>query len=566
MLVLDSELVIRQASQSAKTFLGRDAQDLLGLSSELVLGSTLFGEVRYLLDAGFLKSSPSYLGRVASASGDLDAIVHQSYDTLILEIERAGAERAGVFQVGHINNTVQSLIDALPYASSALECCEIAVERLFELTKFGRVLAYRFDHNDHGEVLSEKARDDCIRYLGHWFPASDIPSQARALYVQNRFRLIANASQPTSMLIPSMHPHTGAPTDLTFAGLRAVSPVHIEYMKNMGTDASMSISLVVRGRLWGMISCHDVTPQYVPYDTKLACQNIGQLVSLHLEAQVGRDEIKRRDDLRSDLDQLIEVVVASRGGLTLVTDSRLDLLKFMRAQGIAVVSGENCQLAGKAPSRENVDALCSWLDVQHSDVFSSSNLGADYPPAHVFARSGSGILAIATTTLPHHYLIWFREEQVSQIVWAGEPVSKLSVLPSGAPQRHPRTSFKSWVESRRGHSLDWDRAEIEAATELRGALLVEALRTAKDEAEKANLSKNRFLAVLSHELRTPLSPIMLAAQMLELRAVVPPNMAGLLPMIRRNVELEARLIDDLLDLTVSNAASCRFNGAKPIST
>jgi chemotaxis family two-component system sensor kinase Cph1 len=549
LLVLDSGLVISQVSDNAKAFLDRDASELLGMSSQAVLGSGLFAELHRLAAAGVLNSGPSYLGRVAKASGDLDAVVHQGLHSLMLELEHAPAEPASALQQGSIHNTVQSLIDALPYAASPLELCEMAVERLFALTGFGRVLAYRFDQNDDGEVLSERAREGYVGYLGHWFPASDIPSQARALYVQNRFRLIANASQATSALLPLLDPATGAPTDLTYAGLRAVSPVHIEYMKNMGTQASMSISLVVRGRLWGMISCHDAQAQYVPYHTKLACQNIGQLVSLHLEAQVGRDEIKRRGDLRNELDQLIKAVVASRGDVMLLTEARFDLLQFTRAQGVAVVSGAHCHLVGKTPSRENVDALCGWLDAQYIDVFASSNLGAKYPPAHVFARTGSGVMAIATTALPHHYLIWFKEEQVSQIVWAGEPLAKLSILPSGASQRHPRTSFKSWVESRRGHSIAWDPAEIEAATELRSALLLEALRVAKDEAEKANLSKNRFLAVLSHELRTPLSPILLAAQMLEMRAVVPPNMAGLLPMIRRNVELEARLIDDLLDLT-----------------
>ncbi len=550
LLVLDRRFAIEQASANASSLLGCDAQALLGASIEVVLGTRLFAELRELVDEAMLERTPCYLGRVKSPAGDLDAIASQNPHSVMVELERAQAERDGVLQLGYAHGSVQTLVDALPFAMSAAEVCELAVDKVHALSGFGRVMAYRFDGNDHGEVIAERAGADYVRYFGHWFPAADIPSQARALYLQNRFRLICSASRATSALIPVTHPATGRATDLSHAGLRAVSPVHIEYMKNMGTEASMSISLAVRGRLWGMISCHDANAQQVPYDIRLACGNIGHLVSLHLEAQLGRDELARRDHLRAGLDLLITAARDSRGDLMkLLTEHRGDLLAFGGAQGVALMSGAHCHLMGQTPPRDDVDALCSWLDTRHCDLFSSANLSAEYPLAHNFTRTASGMLAIATTARPHHYLIWFRKEQVTDITWAGEPTSKRSVLPGSPQQRHPRISFESWVESRRGHSVAWDPAEIEAAVALRSALLLEALRNSKDEAEKANLSKSRFLAVLSHELRTPLVPILLAAQMLETRIEVPPGMEGLLPMIRRNVELEARLIDDLLDLT-----------------
>ena len=257
--VSQEDFSVRQASENVAALFGRTFDDIIGRPLDDLIGTEHAELVaRSLLNATQL-SQPIYAGAVALGdAGYFDVITHRSGKATLVEFEPV--QRSGAADFRLLYAVMGRFLKTLSHVDSVDAICEYAVRSIREITGMGRVFLYSFDHNDDARVMAEALEPGYPSYAGQRFPASDIPQQARRLYLASHVRLIADADYQPARLMPLLDPETGAPTDLSFAGLRAVSPVHLQYMKNMGTLASMSISLVIKGRLWGMISCHDKSP------------------------------------------------------------------------------------------------------------------------------------------------------------------------------------------------------------------------------------------------------------------------------------------------------------------
>ena len=222
-------------------------------------------------------------------------MVHRIDGVIIAEFEPA-ADIAHAY--GALYPLVRTFISQLHNAQDITELCQRSVAEVKRVTGFGRVKAYSFDAAGNGTVLAEARDDSYPSYLGLCFPASDIPPQARALYCINRIRVIEDAHYEASPLVPAFNPLTGQPLDLSHAALRSVSPVHLQYMRNMQTMASMSISIVVDGQLWGLISCHHDQPHAVGFQTRTACELLGSVLSLQIETKTAHAQNERMLELR----------------------------------------------------------------------------------------------------------------------------------------------------------------------------------------------------------------------------------------------------------------------------
>ncbi|MFL9926115.1 GAF domain-containing protein [Herbaspirillum lusitanum] len=478
---------------------------------------------------------------VQLANGAFDVVTHKSEGLLIAEFEKRPPD---ALALDLFALTAQQAIQRIQRQHGVEDLLTIAVDEIARLTGFDRVMAYRFLHDDSGEVVAECKRADLEPFLGQRYPASDIPAQARRLYIINPIRLIADVGYKPVPLEPDRNPLTGGQIDLSHSVLRSVSPVHIEYLSNMGIGASMSISIVIGDRLWGLIACHHMSPLLVPHAVRMSCQVLSQFVSTLVERNLNSEHARAmthsaamRREIAAQVTDREDIVLA------LAADPN-SFANLMFCHGGAVSLDRKTQVFGKAPSREGVNAFINWLNEhEKSDIFYTSELGADVPDMKAHLGDVCGVLAIRFYKEQNGYAFWFRSEQVEDVRWGGNPEKKYSIGPLG-PRLTPRGSFSVWKEEVRGKSVPWEKSALEIAAQVR----LDLQEVALSNENMVKRARETLLATLGHDLRDPLQAIMMAARMIEVRDQSPSS-SNLSKRISSSSSRMHRLISQVLDIS-----------------
>ncbi|TYP81275.1 SpoIIE family protein phosphatase [Blastococcus xanthinilyticus] len=388
--------------------------------------------------------------------------------SLVVELEPAFGPRP--FSFPNTYQAVRSTVAALDRATSLQELYDITARAVRTLTGFDRVMVYRYDADYNGEVVAEAKAAGLNPFLGLHYPASDIPAQARALYEKNWIRLISDVDYTPVPLQPVDHPVSGRPLDLTYSTLRSVSPIHVEYLHNMGVQASMSISLLRGEKLWGLIACHHYSgPHAPPYATRAAAEFLGSTLSVRLIDRAQEDEFHRALRARSTLAWL---TAAAMDEERLLTDTLLgspDLLDLLDADGVVVDLQGNRGTAGAELPPGLADRIAEWAAARAEDVVATDALAVEARTVRPTEQT-AGVLVLP---LPEgQYVLWFRGEAVRHIDWGGDPHNKAIAEREGDEVRlSPRKSFERWRETVRGRSEPWSAQEVVEATELRTHLL-----------------------------------------------------------------------------------------------
>lgn len=350
-------------------------------------------------------------------------------------------------------------IDAAAAGGDVLEAVARQVQAV---SGHARVMVYRFLPDGTGEVVAESLAGPLASYLGLRYPSSDIPPQARALYVHNRVRVIAEVQHAPVPV--HQHPSLEVPLDMSFDVLRAVSPVHLEYLRNMGVAASMSVSLVVDGRLWGLVACHHHEPRPVSARARRALDMLGRHVSMILDARELRARVRREDAIRERRDAL-EHLLHGVADPVAALPAQLDaVLAAMPADGAALCLDGTLHTCGSVPQAEGVDAALKWARDRGRAAPGWTHVGHDWSGAPT--PEAAGLLALPLGAAHNDWLLLFRREQRQTVRWAGRPDQPFQIDPDGG-RIGPRTSFAAWEEQVLGTSAPWTARDIELAQRLR---------------------------------------------------------------------------------------------------
>lgn len=439
----------------------------------------------------------------AGPAGPVDIALHSFKSVGIIEIEPAPVQSRPPLEIA------RSLIARLRAVNDLDQLLALVPRLVRGAFGYDRVMVYRLGHDGAGQVVSEAKRTDLESFRGQWFPASDIPRQARLLYLRNTVRVIVDIDFERVPIIPRLDA-SGEPLDLSFAHLRAVSPIHCEYLRNMGVSASMSISIIVDGELWGLIACHHYSPRRLSMAQRVAGEILSDFVSLHLKSLQQRQSLGVALEARRTLANLLSARSQQTSVPELLRDNLSPLAALVPCDGIGLVVDGEWHAEGITPPADALPSLHRFLTgVADGRVFATHCLAERLPVAEAYGEQVSGLMAVPISQLPRDYLVFFRREIVQTINWGGNPEKTYESGPLG-DRLTPRKSFEIWKQTVRLQSAPWTELERESAEALRSAMVEVALRHTEilaGERAKADTRQRMLNEELNHRVKNILAVI-----------------------------------------------------------
>jgi light-regulated signal transduction histidine kinase (bacteriophytochrome) len=451
----EPDLVIVQASENAAAFLGvRDAvpgRRLAALPGDLA--TRIAPHLAEPLDV----LPAAVRCRIGDPPAEFDGLLHRPpAGGLVIELERAGP-------AVDLSRDVGRGLRAILGSGSLQALCDEAARIVRGITGYDRVMIYRFDEAGHGQVIAEERRPEIEAFLGNRYPASDIPQIARRLYERNRVRVLADIGYTPVPLTPVMSPMTGAHLDMSLCFLRSVSPIHVQYLKNMGVAATLVASVMVGGRLWGLISCHHYQPRMVHFEVRAVCELLAEALATRIAALESFAQGQAEIAVRRLEQRMIEAISSKGDWRSALFDSTQAVLRPLGASGAALLFEGDVLTVGDTPGTPQLRAIGAWLDQRPAaPVHATASLGLDAPQFAAVTSIASGIVAAQISNTPGEYLIWFRPERVRTVTWGGDP-HKPVVIGDNPRDLSPRRSFAQWHQIVERTCEPWTTADITAA-------------------------------------------------------------------------------------------------------
>jgi light-regulated signal transduction histidine kinase (bacteriophytochrome)/CheY-like chemotaxis protein len=505
LIALTADWIIARASANLADFIGKTPAEVLGKPLVEIFPGRIVHDLRNR--AAMLRGTDSverlFDAEIVPGARHFDVAVHVSGNQVVIEAEPGSGE------YGDAGGMVRSMISRLDQCEDMATLFREGARQVRALTGFDRVMVYRFAPDGAGEVVAEAAKPGIGRFMGLHYPASDIPAQARELYKRNLLRVICDVNATPSPIVPERD-EQGQPLDLSLSMLRSVSRIHIEYLKNMGVGASMSISIMVDGKLWGLFACHHYAPLCPSFERRSVSELFAQMFSMRLESRERQETMEFERRARDISDQLLGAVASDE---TLLNDPDWlgDILTHViQADGVGVWIAGNHAFSGVTPPAEDFRKIVRALNgTAAGKVYATDRIASIVPGADEYASDAAGMLAIPISRAPRDYVVLFRSELVRSVRWGGDPHKPMEYGPNG-PRLTPRESFAEWKELVEGRSRPFTASELRVAETLRATLIEAVLRLADEasaERQQASARQELLIAELNHRVRNILGVI-----------------------------------------------------------
>ena len=490
-------------------FRSDNACDMLGLTSdplEMPLSQVIGDEAAHtLLNALAVTGSrphPSLVFDLTVNGRRLDATIHRYDQRTIIEFEPPST------RLGQLISLSRTVIERLQATRTVEQLVQQTAMLMQAQLGYDRVMVYELGEDGSGKVVSEAKLDHHESFRGQYFPAGDIPRQARALYLRNPIRVIGDASF-TPVPIAGADP-AGAPLDLSHAHLRSVSPIHCEYLSNMGVSASMSVSIIIDGALWGMVACHHYAPKVLTMAERAAAEMVGEFLSMHLDALNRRQAREGELTARAALDDLLVNATRSEDAGPALRTRLPQLARLIPADGAAIWFDGTWTPIGHAPTQDQAAPLLALAcGLAEGQVFHTARLSGLLPDAADLTALVAGVMIVPLSKRPRDFLLYFRKEAVLTLDWAGDPNKTYDTGRFG-DRLTPRKSFAIWKETVRDTSHPWSDADRRFAEALRIAVVEVLLfnnEILADERSRAAVRQRVLNRELNHRVKNILAVI-----------------------------------------------------------
>lgn len=549
LIAIDRDFIIRYTSGNIDNYSSLLVEDILQKPIEILIGADQLAEFRHYISNLQNKVTTPHIINIENTQ--FQCVIHKSSDFLICEFEPVSEH------VPRVSTVYDQAINFAKYMGQAMtlrQLCDSVAAEIRALTGYDRVMVYRFDKEYNGEIFAESKVDEQEPFLGLHYPHTDIPAQARQLYIKNLLRLIVDINY-TPVPIFTKENATNENLDLSHSTLRSVSPIHVEYLKNMGVGATLTISLIHEGKLWGMIACHHYSAKYIDHYTRIAAQLQGHFLTSQIQVREMAEEYKVAANINKSLETLLNLTFSPERSSLQQLVQQPQILEICNAGGVAVILSDVVYKAGKTPEDDSILKIASWAKKKASKGFySTSRLPEQLSQAQAWCETASGILYYQLGVVHDETIIWFRAESLEEINWSGDPEKAIVKDANGLS---PRKSFEKYQQIVKCRSHEWTKTEQTAASTFSYSLqkYITLILLTEEEArqreltkqlKESNLELENISWISTHDLKEPLRKIQLfSSRLLDLEKNMSADVSTTLQKMNASANKMQKLIADI---------------------